>query len=124
MVRQVFRQEALISAVYVALCLRIPEINASGSSLPEPTSASYARAGYAIGGAYWGVTGYNEVYNTQTIYFPQAGNYWGLVVGYALCTASSGGDTLAVGALKTPLRVDLGATVGINSGGLAIGLFD
>lgn len=124
MVRQVFRGETLITTVWVALTRRVPEANADGSSLDEPIGGLYSRVQIPLGPTYWGLTGFNEVYNIADVVFPTAANYWGLMMGYALCTAASGGDTLAVGSIANPLRVDIGIIPKVKAGGLIIGLFD
>lgn len=124
MVRQVFRGESLITTTWLALCLRVPEINGDGTTIEEPVGGAYARVQVPLGTGYWSLTGYNEVYNTSAVVFPTAGNYWGLIAGWAMVTAATGGELLAVGAMKNPLRVDLGYIPSVKAGGLVIGLFD
>lgn len=123
MVREVFRKENLILECWVALTLSVPEANAPGGSLVEPASG-YARVQIPLDAANWGLTGYAEVYNVPEITFPSPTANWGLIQGYALCTAATLGETIAVGSLVNPQRVDFGKPPTIKSGGIVFGLFD
>lgn len=122
LIRLLFRGETLVTTTYIALTTTVPNVNGDGLDLDEPVGGAYARVQVPLGTAYWGLTGYNEVFNAAAAVFPTAGNYWGLMAGYALTTAATGGELLAVGSLVNPLRVDLGTVPSVKAGGLVIGL--
>ena len=49
----------------------------------------------------------DSAYNTQPLVFPNptVGGDWGLMRGWAMCTASTAGQVVLVGALTVPVRV-------------------
>lgn len=123
-VRHIFRQETgLITTCYVALTLTVPESNAPGSNLTEP-SGGYNRVQVPFGTGNWELTGYGEVTNINDITFPNPTSNWGLIQGYALVSAANGGETIAVGSMVNPQRVDFGKAPVVRAGGIIFGLFD
>lgn len=123
-VREIFRNESLISTVWVALTKTVPESNAEGSNLNEPVLMAYSRIEVPLGTANWGLTGYCEVYNLNELIFPTPTSDWGLIQGWALCTAATGGETIAVGSVVNPQRVLFGKAPTVKVGGIVFGLFD
>lgn len=122
-VREVFRKENLITACWVALTNTVPPANAEWQLLTEP-AFGYARRQVPLDIANWGLTGYGEVYNLNEITYPTPTSKWGLIQGYALMTAATEGETIAVGSLVNPMRVDFGKAPVVKAGGIVIGLFD
>lgn len=123
-VRHIFRGETtLLTTCYVALTLAVPESNAPGSNLVEP-GAGYARVQVPFGTANWELTGYGEVTNAADVVFPNPTANWGLMQGYALVNALTGGETIAVGSLVNPQRVDFSKPPIVRAGGIIFGLFD
>lgn len=122
LLREFFRNEALVSTCWVAMTRRVPESNASGSQLDEPVGLNYGRVELPFGTANWGLTGFNEVYNLNEVLFPAPSGYWGLMMGWAVCTLETGGETLGVGSIQNPLRVSVGSGPKVKAGGLIFGL--
>lgn len=123
-VRQIFRQESIITDCWVALTQTVPESNAVGSNLSEPVGLGYARINVPLGTVNWGLTGYSEVYNLLEVTFPNPTSDWGLIQGWALLNASTGGETIAVGNVVNPQRVLFGKPPTIKVGGIVFGLWD
>lgn len=108
--------------VYLALTRATPPANATGAQLAEPGTGGYARAPYRLGTDFWAETGFGDVYNTRAIAFPTPTADWGLVVGWALCTAPSSGMTLTVGRMTTPRPAPAGIPVSVPVQACTLGL--
>jgi len=104
---------------YVALAKTAPILGTGAASLSEPTASSYARAKYGIGSSYWQVINHSAVANTRSIYFNAPAEDWGIISGWALCTALTDGEVIAHGALD-PVRIIKGSIVNIHANGLVI----
>ena len=84
--------------MYLALCLRPPTDADSGSTLSEPPLGSgYSRAPVPIGQAHWVTSGYGTFWNSEPIIFPPAQDTWQRTRAFAVCTAPSSGDIVAMG---------------------------
>jgi len=113
-----------LEAVYFALTRAVPVANATGATLDEPTGGSYARAPYLVDGEHWTMTEYAQAYNSQDVIFSQATDAWGYCQGYAVCTESTGGETLFVGRLTTPATIAAGMIPAIGAGNVYVELVD
>lgn len=101
-----FQRDLLTPAdqLYLALCAVPAAINATGSSITEPTAAAYARASVLMDSEHWGLTDYGEAYNLQDIAFPgPALEDWGYLGAWALLDSVAGGMVLASAPLVEPL---------------------
>ena len=89
----------------MALTTTVPTIGDTGDNLHEPADGLYAREEYMLGSGAWAPTGRGGVANSADISFGIPGADWGNVVGWALCSGMSGGNTYYVGELVAPMRV-------------------
>lgn len=96
-----------LSDVWIALTTVVPTVSGTGSDLIEPADIAYGRVLYSAGSSHWDFTGSGAAYNTQPLVFPNptVGGDWGLMRGWAMCTASTAGQVVLVGALTVPVRV-------------------
>lgn len=123
--RRVFRQEPMTSVAYIALCRVVPPANADGSILDEPPSNfAYSRKRYDLIAANWEMAGNSEVASTQDIAYGTPTGNWGLIQGWALTTAATGGEIIASGSLVTPQRLDFGSEVSVQAGAISFNLGD
>lgn len=95
------------SDLYMALTVSAPMAGESGAEIEEPDDAvDYARQPYGLGEAYWTMTGRGTVENVAEMLFgPALTTDWGLIVGWALCTAPTGGDVVLLGEMASPYYV-------------------
>jgi hypothetical protein len=118
MVAAVYTPElfAIPDTMWVALTTSVPSQGATGSDLLEPTDPVYQRVAYGRGQDNWTFTGTGELINDKEIVFPVPDVDWGVISGWALCTESTSGQTINVGALVTPKRVTGGTNVHVTIG--------
>ena len=90
---------------WVALCLSIPTPGDTGDDLLEPDDDAYTRVEYPTGADYWQTTNRGGITNTQEVFFPSPTQDWGVILGFALCDDSTGGQTYYVGDLLVPERI-------------------
>lgn len=77
--------------LYIALLVTMPSFNDSGEDLNEPTAGDYARLAVDNTRANFSEADNATITNASTFEFPVATNDWGLIRGYAICDAASGG---------------------------------
>lgn len=84
--------------MYLAMCGTLATDADSGATLVEPPfSAGYSRAPVPIGQDYWVTSGYGTFWNAEPIIFPPAQDIWQRTRAFALCTAPTSGDIVAMG---------------------------
>lgn len=90
---------------YIALCFDLPDDADDGSDIDEPSGGAYARQ--AIAPADWSAASGGVKRNSSVITFATATADWGTtpLKAWALCTASTGGEVIASGALGTSRRI-------------------
>lgn len=94
------------TSFYLALLTTLPGPQTDGSLISEPAIGDgYARAQivndqYAFGGATGGV-----IASTTTVIYPVATADWPVVVGYALCDSTVGGQVYLYGSFNAPRKV-------------------
>jgi hypothetical protein len=98
----------LPDTLWVALTLSVPLVGHTGSDLLEPADPVYSRVAYGVGSAYWTFDGSSALYNAREVLFPVPDEDWGFLRGWALCTEITGGQTIYVGDLVTPVTVTAG----------------
>lgn len=109
------------TSVYYALTLAIPGSSDDASLLVEPAVAEYARKLYTVSSGFYAITP-GEISNTSVITFNTPVTDWGMVRGWAMCTALTGGLVIAGGALKQPRRAVAGSVlrIGIDATRLSV----
>ena len=109
-------QYAFPTNTYLALCTTAPSETDTGSTLAEPTGLTgYARK--VLTAADWNAASGGQIANAATITFATITAGTATILGWALCTAASGGDVIAYGgglnvglsATQTPATVAPGA---------------
>lgn len=117
-------QLTIPTTLWVALCLSVPMAGDDGTDLEEPVDPTYyARQEYGRGEAWWTMTGRGTVENTVEVVFgPSLTVDWGLINGWALCTAATAGEIVEFGEVTNPYRVIHGpeATVTIGVGTMSM----
>lgn len=103
---------------YIALCTVAVTDTATGSTITEPSSPSYARKVMAT----WDVSSAGATENTNDILFAQATASWGTILDFAICDASTVGNCLCYGALTISKSVASGDTPKFATGDLDITL--
>jgi hypothetical protein len=110
--------------LWLALCTGLPTPGDNGNDLIEPDDDAYNRVSYPTGADYWAPTGRGGVANTQEVFFPEPTMDWGLILGWALCSDSAGGQTFYVGDLLVAERIifdpDNPRVWGLGAGGLVV----
>lgn len=100
------------NAVQIALCQRVPAVNAAVSQLVEMSGHGYARAFTTLSPANWAVASDGTVYLTATLTFGTATSDWGYVPGWAMLSASTrpgwSPTVLASGRLLQPKKIKTG----------------
>ncbi len=123
--RRVFLQQAISPNAYLALTRTVPEANSTGTRLNEPPgNFGYSRKSYALGIGRWEIGSYSDVRNTQEISFGTPTGDWGLIQGWALTTAATGGLLIASGSVVLPERLGFGTPVTVKAGSLRFSLGD
>lgn len=112
------------TTLYLALCSSPPMAGDDGTDLEEPVDPTYyARQPYGRGDTWWEMTERGTVENlVPAVFGPSLTVDWGLIGGWALCTALTGGELVAIGEVTSPYRVIKGpeATVTVGAGMLAM----
>lgn len=93
-----------LSTVWFALTTTEPAESDDGADIDEPTIASYGRIQYPLNATAWTSSGYGTFLNTQEISWPDVSEPWPVIIGWAMLTAQTDGNTLAVGRLRVPLE--------------------
>lgn len=129
-----FRQQVLLrvflnrpspTVAYLGLTTSLPLANVPGTGLSEPPAVrGYARARYDLVEANWELNGVAEVVSTQEIPFSDPTADWGLIQGWALCTAVTGGEVIISGRLSVAQRINFGATVVVPPRALSVAFGD
>lgn len=103
------------ATLYAALFTVMPGEDGTGGT--EVTGGSYARVACGPSDAWWSAAGAN----LQRIQFATPTADWGLVLGWGLFTASSGGTHLVARELEEPVNVKTGeSAVAFEAGDLSI----
>lgn len=113
---------ALLGGLWLALTKTPPSSADMGASLDEPDAASYQRRAYGVGSYWWVATGPGVVTNAQAIDWPTPSDDWGQVTGWALCTESTSGMTLASGVLRRAMTITQGTRPRVSPGSLRLSL--
>ena len=103
---------------FIALCTVAVTDTATGDSITEPDSPSYARKPMAT----WDKASGGAVENTNDILFAQATASWGTILDFAICDAVTSGNVLAYGSLTISKSVASGDTPKFATGDLDITL--
>lgn len=106
------------STVYVALYTTAP--NTAGTGGIECSGGDYARVAVGNSDTNWLAASSGSKSNAAAITFPTASDSWGTVTHFGLCTAATLGNILYVGALTSPITVNIGATPYFEIGALVI----
>lgn len=93
---------ATLGSVWVALTVVVPGTVDDAARLVEPREGDYARAPYSAG---WTAGQPGEVLSAGVVTFPQPTGRWGTVRGWALVSAATDGNVIAVGAFTVPKTV-------------------
>jgi len=94
-----------IGTVYIALAFVVPGTTDDATRLIEPAGLNYSRKAYA-GGWLAGTAG--EVFNASIVTFNTPSGDWGVVRGWAICSAVVGGKVIGSGALRSPTPIKIG----------------
>jgi len=103
---------------YIALCTVAVTDTATGSTITEPGSPSYARKGWQT----WDNATTGAIQNSGAIVFAQATKDWGTILDFAICDAATVGNVLAYGSLTISKSVQSGDTPKFATGDLDITL--
>jgi hypothetical protein len=112
-----------LTMLQIALTRTIPPANASADQLVEATTGGYARQDYPALATHWAPSGFGELYNVQTIWFPPVTATWGLISGWAVLDPVSG-QTISVGSVLDPYVTVIGMIPRIEPGVLSLGIYD
>ena len=113
------------ATVYVGLYTTLPDDSGVGGA--EPVGSGYARVSVTNNSTNWrnashgGTTG-SRKYNATTITFPAATAAWGVIAGYGIFDAASGGNLLAFNAISPTLDVASGSIVKFDPDAIAISI--
>jgi len=95
----------------------------TGTSLVEVTAASYSRQTYGSGPSNWDSIGGGSrtIVSSTEVLWPEAEEYWGVMVGYVLRDAANTTRLIAYGTTP-PVSIAEGARARILAGGMVINL--
>jgi len=110
-------------SLQVALTRTVPVANASSAQLIEPVIGDYNRVDYPADDEHWSPTGFGELFNSQSIVFPEVTKSWGLISGWALVDVEAA-LCIAVGSVKDPFVAETGMTPRIAPGVMLLGNYD
>lgn len=103
---------------YIALCTVACTDTATGSTITEPSSPSYARKVMGT----WDEASAGATENTNDVLFAQATASFGTILDFAICDAVTAGNVLAYGSLTISKSVASGDTPKFATGDLDITL--
>lgn len=112
----------VLGGVWVALTATPPLASDTGSSIVEPSAASYTRHAYGLGSYWWTALAPGLLTNAQSIDWAVTTDDWGQVTGWALCTESTSGMTLASGLLRRAMTITSGNRPRVSPGSLRLSL--
>ena len=114
--------QAMPATVYLALCYTQPDTATSGSTLLEPSDASYARQSIATGSPAWtdSVSGVSTV--NSAITFPVATEDWNIVTHWAIVDALTAGNLILWGSFDSGYQILDGQRVSLPVNSIAISL--
>ncbi len=107
------------ASFYMAVMFTAPTSSTTGSTLDEPTAASYARPLVANSAAMWPAASGGSKSNLQEVEFASATEHWGTLQYWAFVDAATAGNILIWGSLTSRL-VSSGRKLKIPVGGLTI----
>ena len=110
----------ILTSLWVAATRYVPVAGDSGADIVEPTAASYSRAAYSTGSAYWTIADSGVLVNAQNITFPTAVTDWANCQGWALCTTATEGMVIAGGRLRRPFLAAAGVQPVMPAGTLQL----
>ncbi len=87
-------------------------------TITEVTGTGYARVAYSSSSGDWTVDSTGNASNAAPISFPASTGPWGVVFGFALFDASTGGNAWLFGALSAPATIGSGVTPSFAAGAL------
>jgi hypothetical protein len=91
-----------------------------GNSIPELAATSYTRVGIGALLEYWTLTAHGVLSNATAVYWPAATTDWGMVSGWALCTAAIGGEVIAGGDFLVSIQVAEADVIALAPGMLVL----
>lgn len=103
---------------YIALCTVAVTDTATGATITEPSSPSYARKIMQT----WDAASAGATENTNAVQFAQATASWGTILDFAICDAITAGNVIAYGSLTVSKSVASGDTPKFATGDLDITL--
>jgi hypothetical protein len=103
------------------LALHTADPGEAGSLVAEVSGGSYARVAITPS-TFWNPASGGMISNAAAQEFPQATGSWGTVTHFSLCSASSGGNVLASGALSAGVAFGSGDTPRFSAGQLVFTL--
>lgn len=112
----------VLGGLWVALTSSVPTAADTGDTLVEPDASSYARGVYGIGDYWWTAISPGVLTNARAVDWPSVTDDWGQVTGWALCTESTSGMTLACGMLRRALTITQGTNPRVSPGSLMLSL--
>jgi hypothetical protein len=111
-----------LSTVWLGL-VRNPALPTdTGDTIEEIGNAGYTRVGYGLSSAWWTLTAYGLLVNTQPVYWPGAVDAWGRVAAWVMATEPSGGLLIAGGEFAEPTTVEPQGLVALAPGMLQLEL--
>lgn len=112
--------------VELALCGKVPAINAAVTQLFEPSAASYARITVPLDDTHWDTAPDGSVYNAAQLLYPLGATSWGYLPGWAIVASLSVGEytprVLATGRLQDPVKHAAGDQLRLDIGQVAFAL--
>lgn len=105
--------------LYLALTTSATVDTDTGSTIDEPTGASYSRV--LLSSANWSAASAGEcTYDTAIVYNPTED--WGSILGYAICQDSTAGEIVAYGALTSMVNIEASSYTQVPPGAIKIGV--
>lgn len=112
----------VLTGVWLALTTVVPTSADSGDTIVEPSASSYTRAAFGVGSSFWTAISPGVLSNARAVDWSSADDDWGQVTGWALCTESTSGMTLASGALRRAMTITQGMNPRVSPGSLMLSL--
>lgn len=117
---------ANLSPTFLALCTIVPDSSKTGSTITEASYTGYARVSLAntawTSPAAGGAGGQSTISNASVITFANCTAGSSTVIGWALCTALSGGNAVCWGTAASVVISTTQTPATVATNGLTIGL--
>lgn len=105
LLRCTFLNATFPSSLYLALTITVPTTSDDGALLKEPEAAEYARVAFTGG---FEENSVGELTSSAAHQFATPVSDWGVLRGWALCTAATAGLVIVGGPLRQPRRASAG----------------